>query len=153
MIEILEQINIFFENRKIIEKLYKDIAGGILDEYNINEMHCIHFIGELEKPNVTKLAHSLKISKAAVSRIIKKLLKKEAIQTYSSDENKKEIYYRLTSLGEQIFAAHNKIHNRWCNDELNYLKSFTKDQLLSVLDFLKKYNKIIETGIKPRKKN
>lgn len=148
MQKLLEQFNIFFENRKIIEKFYKDTSGGILHDYNINEMHCIHFIGELENPNVTKLAVCLNISKAAVSRMIKNFCSKNLIHTYTQENNKKEIYYTLTRDGQKIYDAHKKIHEIWNREEIGYLKTFSQSRLDSVLDFLTEYNKKLETKIK-----
>lgn len=44
--------------------------------------------------------------------MIKKLISKGAIDTYTRDENKKEIYYILTNLGQEVFQAYEKNSSR-----------------------------------------
>lgn len=138
----------FYEKIQLLNKQYKSLSGEVLDSFGFNEMHCIDFIGRLENPNVTKLSECLKLTRGAVSKIIKKLLRKGAIEIYTQEKNKKEIYYKLTKTGESIFEAHEKMHKKWVEDDINYLSGVDKNELKTVCKFLENYNKFAESRIK-----
>lgn len=61
-------------------------------------MHCIEYIGKNEDSNVTNLANDFYITRAAISKLTKKL-----IESCQKPENKKEIYYKFTENGWKIF--------------------------------------------------
>ncbi len=136
------------ENELAIEKVYKLKTEGILDDFTISEMHCLDFIGRIENPNVTKLARKMDITKGGVSKMIKKLIKKDAVETYSSENNKKEIYYKLTPTGKAVFLAHEKIHNDWCLREKTFFNNFSDEELHSTVYILEKYNNHLKLRLK-----
>ena len=146
--ELLKKIISFYENIDILDKEYKSASGKILVDYKFNEMHCIDFIGKLDKPNVTKLSDNLNLTRGAVSKIIKKLVKKGAIEIYRTENNKKEIYYKLTESGRKIFLAHEKMHHEWEKEDMEYLSGIDKDELVRVCAFFDNYNKFLESRIK-----
>lgn len=47
-----------------------------LKGYNPSEIHCITYIGEDKDSNVTKLAESFNMTRGAISKLTKKLVKK-----------------------------------------------------------------------------
>jgi len=79
-------------------------------DLNINDVHAIHFIGVLDKANVTAIAQQMKVTKGAVTKITKRLLKSSYISDYKLESNKKERYFKLTELGQSLFTKHQKIH-------------------------------------------
>ena len=93
-----------------LDILYKEEFGDILKDYSYTEMHTIDSIGKIENPNVTKIAQNMDLTKAAISKIIKKLILKKSIETYQNPDNKKEIYYKLTPLGQKIYENHLVMH-------------------------------------------
>ncbi len=145
---ILDLLVELCENEKLLEKEYKTRTQGILNDFAISEMHCIDFIQTTEAPNVTKLAKKMNITKGGISKMIKKLIKKNAIETYSSESNKKEIYYRLTARGMEVFHAHEKIHNDWCLKESAFFDNFTEAELQPAINLLEKYNNHLKSRIK-----
>lgn len=81
--------------------LNKQKMEEALKEYKPSEVHCIESIGKSVDPNVTKLAESLYMTRGAISKITKKLIKKDVIESYQKPENKKEIYFKLTEQGKK----------------------------------------------------
>ena len=77
-----------------------------LKGYKSSEIHCIEYIERNEDSNVTKLAESFYVTRGAISKLTKKLIKKGLIESYQKPDNQKEIYFRLTSQGKAI----NKVH-------------------------------------------
>ena len=84
-----------------------------LEGYKASEVHCIEYIGKNIDTNVTKLAESFYMTKGAMSKVTKKLIKKGYIESYQKPENKKEIYFKLN--GEV---------KKFKKSMRNYIKSF-----------------------------
>ncbi len=138
----------FHENLSILDKEYKKEAGDILNDYNFNEMHALDFIGKNENPNVTKLSEHLNLTRGAISKIIKNLIKKNAIEIYTIESNKKEIYYKLTQTGKEVYKAHEKMHKKWNDGDLAFLSGIDQQDLITTYNFLEKYNKFAQSRIK-----
>ncbi|RKD31141.1 hypothetical protein BET01_04610 [Lacrimispora algidixylanolytica] len=75
-----------------------------------SEIHLLEAIKSQEGANVSELAAYLEITSGAVSQGTKKLLDKELIESYKKDGNRKEVFSRLSPLGEQICEGHQKHH-------------------------------------------
>ena len=112
---------------------------GTLKNFTVNEMHCIDCIGKIENPNVTKLAYALHLTRGGISRLIRKLVTKGAVKIYTSQNNKKEIYYRLTTLGKDIYVAHEHLHRMCHKQDAKFLKQFNKEELENGINFIKNY--------------
>lgn len=53
------------------------------DDLNLTEVHCIHWIGTLDHANVTKVSNEMGMTRGAISKICKKLLKKKVYRKLS----------------------------------------------------------------------
>ena len=84
-----------------------------LKGYKPSEVHCIEYIGRNADTNVTKLAESYYVTRGAISKITKKLIKKGLIESYQKQNNKKEIYFRLTEQGKVINHVHEELHKEF----------------------------------------
>ena len=127
--KLLDLLIQFLEAEKLFEKNHKSQTGALFEEFSISEMHCVDFIFKTELPNVTKLSEKMNITKGGVSKIIKKLIEKNAIESFSVDTNKKEIYYKLTNKGKEIFKLHKNIHEKWCEINLEFFKNCSKEEI------------------------
>jgi Transcriptional regulators len=118
-----------------------------LKGYNPSEIHCIAYVGENEDPNVTKLAESFNVTRGAISKLTKKLIKKGLIESYQKPDNKKEVYFKLTEQGMVICDIHEEMHREFKDRDKLFFEQVTKGQLDAILDFSKKYNKHLDTEI------
>jgi len=84
-----------------------------LKDYKPSEVHCIEYIGKNEDSNVTKLSEAFQMTTGGITKITKKLLEKNFIESYKKPDNKKEIYFRLTKQGEEVFITHEKLHKKF----------------------------------------
>lgn len=114
-------------------------SQGTLKNFTINEMHCIDYIKKAKNPNVTKLSKALNITRGGISRLIKKLINKGAVQIYTNETNRKEIYYKLTSIGKKVFDIHKKMHYAYHKKDIQFFKQFSKKDIETGLNFIKKY--------------
>jgi len=138
IIKILKEI---YEKEDVLSKIRNK---GIIEGYTLSEIHSVDAIGGSYDPvNVTIISEKLNITKSAVSKI-KKLLKKGVISVYQIPENKKERYFLLTKVGENIFLKHQKSHSMWEKTDERFFKEIEdeyKDVTLSVLEKFNEYLK------------
>ena len=119
-----------------------------LKEYKPSEVHCIEYIGRNTDTNVTKLAESFYMTNGAISKLTKKLIKKGTIESYQKLDNKKEIYFRLTSQGEKINKIHEELHKEFQERDKVVFEQITEEQFDSMLNFVEKYTKHLDEEIK-----
>lgn len=112
-----------------------------LTEHSFIEVHCIELIEKTEDANVTKLSKAFKMTRGAISKIIKKLINKGAIKIYQKPENKKEIYYKLTEDGMSIYREHEEMHkSRIERDRIIFSKLSEEEKAA----FIRILNKVYE---------
>ncbi|GIN72640.1 MarR family transcriptional regulator [Bacillus sp. J14TS2] len=125
------------------EKMEKSLKGHMP-----SEVHCIESIEKNTNPNVKKLAESLYMTRGAISKLTKKLIKKGLIESYQKPDNKKEIYFRLTEQGKKIYTLHEKLHKEFQDRDKVVFEHVTEEQFDSMLRFVEKYSKHLDAEIK-----
>jgi len=128
--------------------LNKDKMEDSLKGYTSTEVHCIESIGQNADSNVTKLAESFYMTRGAISKLTKKLIKKGLIESYQKSDNKKEIYFRLTEQGKAVYKIHEDLHKEFQERDKAVFEQVTGDQFDSMLGFLEKYNRHLDAEIK-----
>ncbi|TGE37362.1 MarR family transcriptional regulator [Desulfosporosinus fructosivorans] len=119
-----------------------------LKGYKSSEVHCIEYIGRNVGSNVTKLAESFYMTRGAISKMTKKLIKKGIIESYQKPDNKKEIYFRLTSQGQVIYKVHEELHKEFQERDKAVFEQVTEEQFDSMLSFVEKYSRHLDAEIK-----
>lgn len=120
---------------------------NILKGYNPSEIHCIEYIANHKNSNVTKLAQSFYMTRSAISKIVKKLIEKNLVESYKKSENKKEIYFKLTKQGEKINKIHQNLHKEFQERDKIVFDQITEEQFNSILSFIEKYSKHLDKEI------
>ncbi|SHK14130.1 MarR family transcriptional regulator [Desulforamulus aeronauticus] len=123
---------------KIHEKSLQDLLAKYSPTKNLmlSEIHVIDCIGKNQLPNATFIAKELNMTKGAISKITSKLLKKQFIKANYLENNKKEIYYTLTTQGKEVFKVHEKLHDIENEKIINILTLYNKEELLTINKFL-----------------
>ena len=134
----------YMEKQEILSKLTEDEK---LHGYNYSEIHTIAAIGDLEEPNVTQIASHMNVTRGAISKITKKLLEQNLIESYQQDGNKQKIFFRLTKSGQFLYDEHEKRHNLWLKRDADFIKQFDSRTLEQVERFMKEFNDYLETQI------
>ena len=78
---------------------------------------------------------------------MRRLVSKGAIQSYQLPSNQKEIYYRLTPYGREIFKQHRLRHQDWEDRERMFFQSLNSDMLDMALQFMNIYNGYLEMKV------
>ena len=73
-----------------IDAYYKPQMEAEFSNISLSEIETIEFIAKTPYPNVTKLAHHLYMTRGAASKIAKKLLKKNLVESYQIPQNKED---------------------------------------------------------------
>ena len=134
----------YMEKQEILSKLTEDEK---LHGYNYSEIHTIAAIGDLEEPNVTQIASYMNVTRGAISKITKKLLEQNLIESYQQDGNKQKIFFRLTKSGQFLYDEHEKRHHLWLKRDDDFIKQFNPETLEQVAQFMKEFNDYLETQI------
>jgi DNA-binding MarR family transcriptional regulator len=119
-----------------------------LKGYKSSEVHCIEYIGRNEDSNVTKLAESFYMTRGAISKIAKKLIEKGVIKSYQKPVNKKEIYFRLTEQGKEIYKIHEELHKEFRERDKVVFEQVTEEQFDIILSFVETYRRHLDAEIK-----
>ncbi|MGC5773080.1 MarR family transcriptional regulator [Paenibacillus pabuli] len=128
--------------------LNKDKMEENLKGYKPSEVHCIEYIEKNADSNVTKLAEFFYMTRGAISKLTKKLVKKGLIESYQKPDNKKEIYFRLTEQGKVIYNIHEGLHKEFQGRDKAVFEQVTDEQFDNMLSFLEKYNRHLDAEIK-----
>ena len=93
------------------------------------------------------------MTRGAISKIAKKLIARELIETYSVKDNKQKIFFRLTEAGQVLYEAHEQRHMQWEKRDKQFFAEFSSSQLEEVIDFMDAYNRYLESQIKELEEN
>ena len=134
--EILRSLTRIQERSDVIEHHREEIFAGI----SLAEAHCIDKIGSIECANVTRVAAQMGMTRGAISKISKKLLTKNLIESYQKPENNKEIYFCLTEQGLKVYREHKKCHAQAHAEKLAILSKYNEAEQAIILRFLHDIN-------------
>jgi len=136
--------------RDLLDKmvmLNKFTMKDSLKGYKASEVDCIEYIGRNVDSNVTKLAEFFYVTRGAISKITKKLIKKGFIESYRKPDNKKEIYFRLTEQGKVINKVHEELHKKFQERDKAVFEQVTEEQFDFMLSFVEKYSRHLDAEI------
>ena len=119
-----------------------------LKGFKPSEVHCIESIGKNRDTNVTKLAESLYMTRGAISKLTKKLIIKDLIESYQKPDNMKEIYFRLIEQGKVIYKIHEELHKEFQERDKAVFEQVTEEQFDIMLNFVEKYSRHLDAEIK-----
>ncbi|WMT38875.1 MarR family transcriptional regulator [Paenibacillus sp. D2_2] len=128
------------ERKWLIQHCRDPLLCSLLPEMTVAELHVVDAIGKLEPVNGITISKHSGIPKGTVSKITRRLIHKKLLQSESLLNNKKEILFRMTPLGEKLFILHQQLHieiekgataflNRYSEEELSLLSRILQDTL------------------------
>ncbi|HDR6218016.1 MarR family transcriptional regulator [Bacillus cereus] len=128
--------------------LNKDKMEEGLKGFKSSEVHCIEYIENNADSNVTQLAEAFYVTRGAISRMTKKLIQKGLVESYQKSENKKEIYFRLTEQGKEIYKIHENLHKELQERDKAVFEQVTEEDFNSIISFVEKYSRHLDAEIK-----
>jgi DNA-binding MarR family transcriptional regulator len=131
---IIEKLNCFINRINKSSKKTKDYNTGI--SLHRSEIHTIECIYNHKETNASTLANILEITNGALNQMTTKLIKKNLIVQYHKNNNKKEVFYQLTDLGEIANETHKNLHSEVYNSILSYINNLNTNERTTIYDFL-----------------
>ncbi|MGG2016642.1 MarR family transcriptional regulator [Bacillus sp. S10(2024)] len=107
-----------------------------ISDISLSELHVIACIGQQGLMNVTTITESMGMTKGAISKICTKLFNKNFVEKMKMLNNQKEIFFRLTDKGREIYHAHETLHNQAEEAWLSLLDKYTKEELVVIQQFI-----------------
>ncbi|MGG4143447.1 MarR family transcriptional regulator [Paenibacillus algorifonticola] len=96
---------------------------------NMTEIHVVACIGQHEPLNLTAIADKMALSKGNISKVTNRLLKNGWVRRTQLNDNKKEVFFRLTSPGKQLYAIHEEIHDKVQAQFMGILHAYNEAEL------------------------
>ncbi|GGE35767.1 putative HTH-type transcriptional regulator YvmB [Pullulanibacillus camelliae] len=103
---------------------------------NMTSIHVIDCIGSYEPINNTSIADKMNLSKASITKFSNKLLEEGYIKRSQLNDNKKEVYFSLSSKGKHVFKVHQTVHEMIERRFISTLSSFSELELQTTLKFI-----------------
>ncbi|EJQ34551.1 MULTISPECIES: MarR family transcriptional regulator [Bacillus cereus group] len=104
---------------------------------SLSELHVIECIGKNGLMNVTAITTEMGMTKGAISKICTKLFQKQFVEKMQMLDNQKEIFFRLTESGNEIYKAHEKLHKQAEEKWLLLLDGYRKEEQDFIQRFIK----------------
>ncbi|WP_068785461.1 MarR family transcriptional regulator [Paenibacillus phocaensis] len=103
---------------------------------NLSTVHVLECIGDHEPINHSAVAERMNLSKASITKISTKLLALGYIERIQRNDNRKEVYFRLTPQGNELYKLHEALHQEEERRFMRLLNDFSDRELQTILRFL-----------------
>lgn len=130
--------NSSFEQEWLVQHLNKTAQWQrVLKNLPLLSLHTLADIGLNQPINGTELTAHLQVSKGAISKTVTKLIKYELITRFQRTDNHKEVYYSLTTKGQQLNRAHQQLHHELNAKMQHLLANYNQAELALIAKFVK----------------
>lgn len=138
-IEILSDIRTLIHKKEehMKEKNERFLRDTSVSGMSLSELHVIECIGAKGLMNVTAITEEMGMTKGAISKICTKLFHKQFVEKMKMLDNQKEIFFRLTDKGNEIYIAHETLHQQAEEKWLVLLNQYTEEELSLIQRFIK----------------
>jgi DNA-binding MarR family transcriptional regulator len=119
--------------------LHSPVVVEVLQDSTLMTLRVLDAIGRLEPVNGITISKQSRIPKGSVSKITRRLISKKLITKESLPNNKKEILFRTTALGKEIFLAHQAFDQKMEKGFLKFLKRYSPEELDFVVRILQDF--------------
>lgn len=114
---------------------------GTDHELFIAEIHLIDFIGSNESYCISDIAKSIRVTKGAVSQMVKKLEEKGYLMKAADSGNKARVIVRLTQKGQKAFEEHRRYHKELDGKVFDVVQNYDGQKRAVICEFLEEIQK------------
>jgi DNA-binding MarR family transcriptional regulator len=111
------------------------VANILLDSTPLM-LRVVNAVGKLEPVNGITISKQFRIPKGSVSKTTRRLIAKKLIAKESLPNNKKEVLFRLTPLGRELFDIHRAFDQQMEQGFVRFLQRYDADQLYFITRML-----------------
>lgn len=127
----------------ITENFGNPVIIELLQESTIAMLRVLDAIGQLEPVNSITVSKQYRIPKGTVSKTTRRLFAMKLISKETLPNNKKEIMFRTTPLGKELYVAHRAFDQQMERGFVQFLKRYDGDELQFIVRVL---HDILETS-------
>jgi DNA-binding MarR family transcriptional regulator len=121
----------------IVQNFNNPKIAQLLQDSTLMMLRVLDAIGRLEPVNGITISKEFRIPKGSVSKATQRLIAKKLIKTELLPNNKKEILYRTTSLGKELFQAHRAFDEQMEKGFVQFLQKYDEDELRFIVRVLR----------------
>ena len=82
-------------------------------QFNITDYYYLTTIYNMDNPNLGEVAEKLKLTKPAISALVKRLIKNDLIEKVQSNEDGRIYYLKVTKKGIKIIEGDNAVYSKF----------------------------------------
>jgi DNA-binding MarR family transcriptional regulator len=131
-----------YEHQWMAEHCQNPEAVALLPDMTVGMLHVLDAIGRLEPVNGITISKQYGIPKGSVSKVTRKLAAKNLIVTETLPNNKKEILFRMTRLGQEIFEVHRAMHLEMEQRMSEFLRRYSADELRFIAKIIQDFGQM-----------
>jgi DNA-binding MarR family transcriptional regulator len=129
--------------RWMIEHFPNPVLVDLLTDTTVMMLRVLDAIGQLEPVNGITISKQYRIPKGSVSKATRRLIAKKLVQQESLPNNKKEVLFRTTPLGAELFHAHRAFDQQMERGFVQFMGRYNSDELGFLVRVL---NDVIDTS-------
>ena len=135
VLALLAQITHQFESQQhegwqwILAQSPNTQVADVLQDATSAMLRVLDAIGRMEPVNGITIATQFAIPKGTVSKVTRRLVAKKLVTTESLPNNRKEIRFRLTPLGRDVYLFHRAFDERMERGFLQFLQRYEASDL------------------------
>ena len=128
---------------ELLMKYTKDEALlTVLPNLSVLAVQVTAYIAENSACRSIDLATQFKVTRGAISKIMRKLIKYELVDQFQVECNKKEKLFSVTAEGRLLADSYHQIMEKHQQKQLAFLNQFDESQLETIAKFLTGFEKI-----------
>lgn len=108
----------------------------LMRDMSVTAAHVIDAIGRLEPVNGITISAQFHIPKGTVSKVTRRLMAQKLVSSESLPNNKKEVLFRLTPLGRELFQVHRAFDDQMERGFTRFLQRYSPDELRQLVRVL-----------------
>lgn len=135
ILALLAQVTRRFESQQgegwrwIMQHSPNPLVVELLRDSTATTLRVLDAIGSLEPVNGITIAAQYRIPKGTVSKVTRRMIAQSLISTESLPNNKKEILFRLTPLGRDLFVVHRTFDEQMERGFTQFLRRYDAEEL------------------------
>ena len=113
----------------IVQNFNNPRISELLQDSTLMMLRVLNAVGRLEPVNGITISKEFRIPKGSVSKATRRLIANKLIKTESLPNNRKEILYRTTPLGKELFEAHRAFDEQMEKGFVQFLQKYSAAEL------------------------
>jgi DNA-binding MarR family transcriptional regulator len=113
----------------MLQNFRSPVIVETLQDATFMMLRVLDAIGRLEPVNGITISKQFRIPKGSVSKVTRRLIARKLITKESLPNNKKEVLFRLTPLGREVFHAHRAFDQQMERGFVQFLQKYDADEL------------------------